>query len=303
MRVTQNITTSNFIRYINQHAENLLKTQRQIATQKRINKSSDDPIGMGQVLGYRTNLAATEQYQENIEQGITRLEFNEATLDLASDLVNTARRLAADYSGSTLSVAERQSLALQVKDLYDQVMQMANSKFNGNYIFSGHATNAVPFSRDANFNAAYNGDDGEFRIMVSDNVEVNIVADGRNIFQDAANGGVNIFDELKNLIDGLENPDPVAGSAQIEAAVNVLQDGRDQINSRRSEYAPVLYRLQATNEYMTNLRPKVEEAMATLEQADITKAVVELQNLELAYETTIATAARIIQPSLLDFLR
>jgi flagellar hook-associated protein 3 FlgL len=61
--------------------------------------------------------------------------------------------------------------------------------------------------------------------------------------------------------------------------------------------------LQATDEYLANLRPKVEDAMATLEQADITKAVVELQNLELAYETTLATAARIIQPSLLDFLR
>jgi len=303
MRVTQNITTSNFISYINKHAENLLKTQQQIASQKRINKSSDDPIGMGQVLGYRTNLALTDQYQENIQQGKTRLEFNEITLDLASDLVNTARGLAADYSGSNLSAAKRQSVALQVKDLYDQVMQMANSKFNGNYIFSGHATSTAPFSRDANFNATYNGDDGELRIMVSDNVEVNIVADGRSIFQDAANGGVNIFDELKNLIDGLENPDPVAGSAQIEATVDVLQDGRDQINSRRSEYAPVLYRLQATDEYMTNLRPKVEGAMASLEQADITKAVVELQNLELAYETTIATAARIIQPSLLDFLR
>jgi flagellar hook-associated protein 3 FlgL len=303
MRVTQNITTSNFIRHIHQHAENLFKTQRQIATQKRINKSSDDPIGMGQVLGYRTNLAATDQYQGNIQKGITRLEFNEATLDLASDLVNTARRLAADYSGSTLSVGERQSLALQVKGLYDQVMQMANSKFNGNFVFSGHATDTAPFSHIGDYNAAYNGDDGELRIMVSENVEVNIVADGRNIFQDAANGGVNIFDELKNLIDGLENPDPVAGSAQIEATIKPLQDGRDQIDSRRSEYAPVLYRLQATDEYMTNLRPKVEEAMAKLEQADITKAVVELQSLELAYETTIATAGRIIQPSLLDFLR
>jgi flagellar hook-associated protein 3 FlgL len=303
MRVTQNISTSTFISYINQHAENLLKTQQQIASQKRINKSSDDPIGMGQVLGYRTNLALTDQYKENIEQGMTRLEFNEVTLDLVSDLVKTARGLAENYSGSTLSAAERQSAALQVKDLYDQVMQIANSKFNGNYIFSGHATNTAAFSRDADFNATYNGDDGDFRIMVSDNVEVNIAADGRNIFQNAANGGVNIFDELKKIIDGLENPDPAAGSAQIEATVNVLQDGRDQINSRRSEYAPVLYRLQATDDYMTNLRPKVEEAMATLEQADITKAVVELQNLELAYETTIATAARIIQPSLLDFLR
>ena len=302
MRVTQNITTSTFISYINRHAENLLKTQQQIASQKRINKSSDDPIGMGQVLGYRTSLATTDQYQQNIEQGMTRLEFNEITLGLASDLVDTARGLAADYSGSTLSAGTRQSIALQVKDLYDQVMQLANSELNGNYIFSGHVTDTPPFSRDADFNATYGGDDGNFRVMVSKNSEVNIVADGRRIFQNAANGGVNIFDELKSLIDGLEDPDLVAGSAQIEATVSNLQDGRDQINSRRSEYTPVLYRLQTTDEYMTNLRPKVEEAMANLEQADITKAVVELQNLELAYETTIATAARIIQPSLLDFL-
>jgi flagellar hook-associated protein 3 FlgL len=303
MRVTQNITTSTFISYIHKHAENLLKTQQQIASQKRINKSSDDPIGMGQVLGFRSKLAATDQYQENIDLGITRLEFNELTLDLASDLVGTARRLAEEYSGSDFTAEERQSAAFRVKNLYDQVMQIAGTKLSGNYIFSGHATDTAPFSRDADFNATYNGDDGKVRIMVAENVEISIEADGRNIFQNAANGGVNIFDELKNLIDGLENSDPVAGIAQIEAAVKPLYDGRDQINSRRAEYAPVLYRLQATDEYLTNLRPKVEEAMAKLEQADITKAVVELQSLELAYETTLATAARIIQPSLLDFLR
>jgi flagellar hook-associated protein 3 FlgL len=265
---------------------------------------------MGQVLGCRTKLAVTDQYQENIERGMSRIEFTEVTLDFTSDLVNTARELAAEYAGSSHSAAARQSAALQVKDIYDQVMQMANSQFNGNYIFSGHATNTAPFSRDDNFIATYQkedqgiiGDGGEFRIMVSDNVEVNLVADGRKIFQDAANGGINIFDELKNLIDGLEHPDPVAGSAQIEARLNFLQEGRDQINNRRSEYALSLYRLQATDEYMTSLRPKIEEAMANIEQADITKAVVELQNLELAYETTIATAARIIQPSLMDFLR
>jgi len=303
MRVTQNITTSTFISYIHKHAENLLKTQQQIASQKRINKSSDDPIGMGQVLGFRSKLAATDQYQENIDLGITRLEFNELTLDLASDLVGTARRLAEEYSGSDFTAKERQSAAFRVKNLYDQVMQIAGTKFSGNYIFSGHATDTAPFSRDADFNATYNGDDGKVRIMVAEKVEISIEADGRNIFQNAANGGVNIFDELKDLIDGLENPDLVAGSTQIEATIKPLYDGRDQINNRRSEYAPVLYRLQATDEYLTNLRPKVEEAMATREQADITKAVVELQNLELAYETTLATAARIIQPSLLDFLR
>ena len=301
MRVTPKITINTFIRNIHQQANGILKAQQQIASQKRINKISDDPIGMGQVLGYRSNLAVIEQYEENIDQGVTRLEFNELTLDLAFDLITTARRLAEDYSGPEVTLETRQAVAHQVKDLYDQVMQLANTKFNDNYIFSGHATDTTPFTRDADYNATYNGDDGEVRIVVAENVEVKIDADGRNIF--AAPGGVNVFDELKNLIDGLENPDTVAGSAQIEATVSPLFDAREQISNKRTEYGPALYRLQVTEEYWENLKPKVEGAMATTEAADVTRAVLELKNLEIAYETTLATAARIIQPNLMDFLR
>ena len=92
MRVTPKITINNFIRNIHQQAGDILKAQRQIASQKRINKISDDPIGMGQVLGYRAKIAAIEQYKENIDQGLSQLEFNELNLDLASDLVRTAKQ-------------------------------------------------------------------------------------------------------------------------------------------------------------------------------------------------------------------
>ncbi len=303
MRVTPKITTSNFIRNIHQQAGDILKAQEQIASQKRINKISDDPLGMGRVLGYRSNIAAIEQYQENIDQGINQLEFNEITLDLASDLVLTAKGLAEQYSGSKITAEEKQLAADQIKDLYDQVISLANSTYNNNYIFAGHATDTAPFSRDADFNVTYHGDDGQVRLMVGNNVEITYNADGSKIFQNAANGGVNLFDELKNVIDGLENPDATAGSAQIKATVSPLYAARQQINSRRAEYAPALYRLQYTDEYWTNLKPKVQGTLADTEQADIAKTVMELTNLEVAYETTLATAARIIQPSLMDFLR
>ena len=68
MRVTPKITTSNFIRNIHQQAADILRAQQQLASQKRINKISDDPIGMGRVLDYRSNIAAIEQYEENIDQ-------------------------------------------------------------------------------------------------------------------------------------------------------------------------------------------------------------------------------------------
>jgi len=303
MRVTPKITINNFIRNIHQQAGDILKAQQQIASQKRINKISDDPIGMGHVLAYRAKIATIEQYKENIDQGISQLEFNELNLDLASNLVKTAQQVAENYSGLDVTPAEKQLAAHQVKDLYEQLEALANSKFNNNYVFAGHATDTAPFSHDASYQSSYDGDDGQLRLMVGENVEINIDADGRNLFQNAANGGVNLFDQLKNLIDGLENTDPVAGNAQIKATVNTLFDARQQIDDRRAEYAPALYRLQFTDEYWDNLKPKVQEALAETEQADITQAVLELKNIETAYETTLATAARIIQPSLMDFLR
>ena len=297
MRVTPKITVSNFIRNIHQQAGDILKAQEQIASQKRINKISDDPIGMGRVLGYRSDIAAIEQYEENIDQGISRLEFNEITLDLASDLVLTAKRVAEEYSGLETTAEQKQLAADQIKDLYDQLISLGNSKFNNNYIFSGHATDTPPFAPDG----SYNGDDGQVRLMVGDNVEITFDADGSNIF--GANGGVDLFGELQNLITGLENPDAVAGNAQIKATVSPLYNARQQINNRRSEYAPALYRLQFTDEYWANLKPKVQGSLANTEQTDIAKTVLEMTNLQVAYETTLATAARIIQTSLMDFLR
>ena len=92
---------------------------------------------------------------------------------------------------------------------------------------------------------------------------------------------------------------PAALKSRLRSAP--LYDARQQINDRRAEYAPALYRLQYTDEYWDNLKPKVQDALADTEQADITQTALELKNLEVAYETTLATAAQIIQPSLDGF--
>lgn len=297
MRVTQNITANNFIIATRNQTTSMLKLQKQIATQKRINKISDDPIGMSHVLDYRRSLAAIEQYEKNISRGITRLEHSGSILDFAAELVGQARQIAADHAGGNVPAAARQLAAYRARELYDQIIQLANSKFEDNYIFSGHATDTPPFAADG----SYNGDDGKVRIMIAENVEIKIDADGSNTF--GANGGVDLFSELQNLIAGLENPDLAAGSAQIAATRDTLFNAREQIYNKTTEYASNFYRLAATEDYWSNLKPKVDEALASAEEVDLTRAVLELKNLELAYETTLATAARIIQPTLMDFLR
>ena len=304
MRVTNNTMTDSLVRYLTAQNEALFERQTVIASQKRINKPSDDPMGVSQVLDYRQTLVTIEQYQTNIQNGITRLEVVEADLDLVGDLLEVARAIAQTEANGTS--ASRQLAAEEVKNLYDQVLDLANSKLHDNYLFSGYQTKTAPFSRDAlqattydQYTVIYNGDAGDVRFKVADNTQIRMDADGRLIFHNAANGGVNIFDALRDLIVGLENDDAAAISAQ-----NVLIDqGRTQINDIRAADAPILYQLETTANHWQSYKPKIADLLGKQEDADITQAVVELKNIELAYQTTIATAARIIQPGLIDFLK
>jgi len=303
MRINQNTMSSILVNNLRRQTQSMLQRQEQIATQKRINRPSDDPSGMSRVLEGRSSLAAITQYMENTNQGKTRLTFMEQTLGFVDELVRQAHGIAQENSDSGATSLQRSNAAEQVKGIYDMVLQFANSRFGDRYIFSGHQTHTAAFTRDSDYNATYHGDAGSFKIPVAENVEVAIDADGRNYFQDAANGGVNIFDQLRSLIEGLENPDVALGSAQIQATVDPLERADVQIANQRSQIGPKLYRLQATEEHWTNVRNTVLAAIGREENADVAQAIIELKNLETAYQSTIAAAARIIQPSLVNFLK
>jgi flagellar hook-associated protein 3 FlgL len=218
-------------------------------------------------------------------------------LDLVDELLQGLRGIAMSEAGGTTE--SRQLTAEAVKNLFDQVLDLANSKLNGNYMFSGYKTQTAPFSRDDTFTVTYNGDDGEARFIVGHDTEITIDTDGRPLFQNAAAGGIKIFDAMRDLIVALENDDTAAISDQAD----LIDNGRKQINNMRAANSPVLYQLKTSENHWQNYKPKIQELLAQEEEADVTQAVVELQSIELAYQTTLATTARITQKGLIDFLQ
>jgi len=296
--------TDSLARYLTAQNEALYERQTIIASQKRINRPSDDPIGMGKVLDYRQTLSSIEQYGTNIQSGQKRLEITEITLDLVDELLQGVRAIGLTESGGTTE--SRQLTAGEVKNMFDQVLDLANSKLSGNYMFSGYQTQTAPFSRDDTlattfdqFTVTYNGDVGDARFIVGQNTEITIDTDGRPLFQNAAGGGINIFDAMRDLIVALETDDTVAISAQAD----LIDHGRKQINNLRAANSPILYQLEISENHWQNYKPKIQELLAREEDVDVTQAVVELQSIELAYQTTLATTARITQQGLIDFLK
>ncbi|MGB5750113.1 MAG: flagellar hook-associated protein FlgL [Desulfobacterales bacterium] len=369
MRVTNSMMSNTITRYLMRQSERLYKVQEQISTQKKINKPSDDPAGMREILDYRNKIATIDQYLENIKRATTRLEFTEITLDVVDDLIGVTRGISQQEAGGTTQ--SRALAADQVKDLYNQMVELANSKSGTNYMFSGHKTDTPPFGNvveisggtpgdlefglaaDATnltievmddsgtvihtitpagggtdgvntvswsgaippdglykFNviasnaggdvvdyATYHGDNGTVRIIMGENTELTLNADGREIFTPA--GQVDTFEVMADLITALENGD----TATINNMAHQLDSVRTQVSEFRAASAPKMYQLENTENFWSNYKPKLEKLLSEKEDVDLNEAAMRLNQLDLAYQSTIATAARIIQPSLINFLK
>jgi len=297
MRVTNKMMTDTVAANLFRQANRLLDAQEVVSSQKIINRPSNDPIGMGKILDYRKAISSMDQYQRNVTQGKMWVEHTEIVLDEVNDLLRQAKEIAIVQSEGTSERDDRATAAQQVKNIYDQVMQLANTKLGDRYMFAGNQTGTVPFTRDAAYNATYHGDAGEIRIVLGKNTDLAVNADGTQIF----NNGTNTFDVLRQLKDALENP--VYNQAAISGQIQSLIDSGTQVEIARSEGAANYTRLELTENQLKILKLNVENMLSETEDADIAQAIVNLKNEETAYETALAAAARVIQPSLINFLR
>ncbi|MDY6971864.1 MAG: flagellar hook-associated protein FlgL [Thermodesulfobacteriota bacterium] len=298
MRVTNKLMADTVVNNLFKNTERLLRTQTMISSGKRINRPSDDPMGMSQVLGYRKTVSSIDQYEKNINHGVSWLGISDSALETVDSLLIRAKELAVNQATDTATAETRLIAAEEVKNLYDQIMQLANSKSGNSYIFAGHKTDTSPYSRDNNFNATYNGDDGDIRIIIGENVEISINGKGIDIFGSGPGSAVDIFDILRDLNDGMEINDPDAIAAQID----LLSDCLDQVLKARADVGAELNRLESTANYWGEFKLNVTKMLSETEDADFTKAVTELATQEAIYEASLGATSMMIQPTLINFL-
>jgi flagellin-like hook-associated protein FlgL len=130
------------------NAEQLLKAQERVATRKLINRPSDDPIGMGKVLDYRKTISSIDQYDSNVATAKNRTEFTVTLLEMVLDLLDQANSIVSEQSVETTPEL-RQGAAQQVEGIYDQILGIANTKYEGAYLFAGHQSDTQPFTECA----------------------------------------------------------------------------------------------------------------------------------------------------------
>ncbi len=286
MRVSSRMLAENIKSNLMRQTEDILKTERRLVTGKKINKPSDDPAGMGRILGYRKTIAKIEQYDLNIIDGKNRIEYSETVLESVSDLIKDAKNIA-----SNVEQDRGNSMANAVADIREQILQYANSKLGDNYLFGGYQNSTPPFQSDG----TYVGDNGAKRYIIADNIDVSLNTDGSDIFQSAGD----IFSVLDDLESALNADDPIAISAQVQplAAID------EHLEEIRAENAAKYRRLDVTQIHWENFKVNIDTILTSTEEADVAAEALNLKVQQTSYEIGLATSASIIQPNLMQFLR
>jgi len=287
MRVTNKMMADNVTAQLFRQTEQMAKTQEHIVTGKRINRPSDDPVEISSVLSYRKAISSLDQYNENISKAKLHIDTVDDVLEMVSELLREAKEIAYDTNP-----AMRSEMAEEVVAIRAQVLQMANYQIDGKYLFSGDSTQTQPYDSAT---WVYNGDTGAKDVVIGENMQINITADGSSIFGPDLN---NVFNILNDLENALNLPDP----AVIENQIGRLDSAVDNITTIRARNAGVYKRLEATENHYNYFKVNVQEMLSKTEDADIAEAIINFQVQKTTYESTLATSSMILQKSLIDFL-
>ena len=297
MRVSNTIIYDTIKLRLSRITEQLNKANTIVATGKRILRLSDDPVGLAQGLNIKSALSNIEQMGRNITMGKSWLAASETAMSQVQDVISEAKTLCVQMANSGIDASERRSAAETVQNLLEELVSLANTEVNGRYIFAGCKTDTAPFSLESDNSVTYHGDNNGFTVKIGKDATVQVGSDGEAVFGTLGQPDdvFRAFDELKTH---LENND-ISG---IQAGMSHLDSRFDHVASKISDIGSKMLRMEMKENIFQDLDLTNTERLSTIEDADITEAILDLQAKELAYQAALSSASKVLQMSLLDYM-
>jgi len=295
MRVTPSIQSRNFLEDLARTKARMDKAQDELSSGRRVNVLSDDPYAAGQASEIEAVSSENAEFIANNDQLISKLGFLDGTLQRLVLSLENAQTLAAQALSGTTTAESRAALAEGVAGVRKQVLSMANTQYNGVFLFSGSrrpaadafTDNAPGFTYDGNDEAVYQ------RLDRSTTVQTNIT--GQDLFG-APPAVLDVLDALKTAID---NNDPTA----IRAEAANLETIANRMNALG---AIVGERIQLAEQTQSRLREHnlaLKKETSRLTDANLVESISDFNLADQAVQVSLSSQARIEQLSLLDYLR
>lgn len=302
MRVSNQALTQQVNDGIQLSFRRLAKVQEAVASGKRINHLSDDALGATRVFDLKSFTVSLEQYRKNIDNASIVLEQTDSVLGDVTNVLARAKQIALSLVNGTHSAEDRRQGINEIRGASQQLLTLANTKLDGRYIFAGYKNGTAPFSEGAG-GVVYSGDSNEIHIPTSPSTNLVVTLPGDKVFQGATlTAGTDLFDTLSDLETALAAND-ISGPDGIHTQIGRLDAAIDQMLSFRTEVGARQNTAEVAKESLSALQLRTTELRSQLEDADAVLVYSDLARQQYAFEAALQSASRVIQPSLLDYLR
>lgn len=294
-RVNSLITSRRVLDDVMLASSRLSKTQQQLSSGKALTRVSDNPYAVGRAIQLRDAMEHTQQLQRNVVDGQGWADTTDDALESINAAVQRVRELVIQGATDTAGGEPRERIATEVSGLIDSIKTAANVKFAGRYIFSGTDTDTEPFNVGGTdvYNAA--NSDAILR-EIGPGVTVQINVSGEDVLGDGTTG-------LLATLRGIYNDLNADNGAALQARVAELDEGLDNLNAVRAQIGSTTNRLESAETRLQEFEGTTLGILSETEDVDMAKAMIDFSTQQAALQAGLQAGSRIVQNSLLDFLR
>ncbi|SDN02206.1 flagellar hook-associated protein 3 FlgL [Fictibacillus solisalsi] len=304
MRVTQSMLAGNMLRNLSSSYEKMGRLQDQLSTGKKITRASQDPVVAMKGMSYRTNLTQVEQYKRNFSEAYNWVESTDAALDKATSALQRIRELAVQASNGTYEENQKAAIGQEIQQLKEHLATIANTQVSGKYIFNGNDTTTAPVTIEDGIVTKVSGNKNDVKIELSKGIQLGVNVKGTELFTMSDQPGQGLFSDLSALEKALNSQDTPDGySKEIGNFLGLLDGHITKVVAERAELGAKSNRLELMEDRVDEQEVIASRILSDNEDADIERVITDMKSQESVYRAALGVGSRIIQPSLLDFLR
>lgn len=305
-RITQRTVSTTMLNGLQSNLGKMQRIQEQLSTGKQVSRPSDSPVKTVEALQFRSTIRRTEQYVRNADDGLARLGTADSALTTGLELTRRARELTLQGMNDTNNAEGRAALASEIKSLRDGLLGVANTRYLDRPLFAGNsvAPDAYDTTSGAYVGEAASPSDptaGQVLRSIGPGSQVAVNVVGPAVFGE--NGQKDqLFVVLDELAAALQDPSDARHPRMTEGLVN-LDKAINRMVATLGEIGARFNRVETVKATAEKDLVSLANSLSEVEDIDLPKTIVELQMQEVAYKAALGATARVIQPSLLDFLR
>ena len=340
MKATEGTTYRMLQKNLDRVTTRLEDLRIQGATGLKLTKPSDDPSAIRPVLTTRTQIMHTDRYLETMGVTLDRMQATDGHLANVENVLQRVKEITVNSINGAMSPQDLAVLADEVAQMKEQMLDSANAKVDGKYIFAGYAENVKPFVRNPNYNPdplvpvppPYNQTDSttwpylymgtpnptELEITPGERLESNLT--GNDLFLGVSNANwidsataapgqpetdrIDIFSILERTEEALRAGninDPLGPGGGLQAKLDELEVSANQNRRLRSQLGNRASRVDAAMDHQTDVQTDLHQILSRYQDADAIETFNEIVKQETAFQAALSITSKVSKISILDY--